>query len=124
MDELRELGKFERLLRKNFVLKGAMLFIAWEGIQHRDLDLITFTQRKTAFPKDEPVGPTPRFYDDAMRQIQWRPFLNNIVQDSRPESLNDVVESLRLFLLPPLGAPACNRHLDEDWTSGGPWTKK
>lgn len=84
----------------------------------------TFIQRKTSFPEGEPVGLTPRFYDDSIRETQWRAFLKKVDQDSRPASLNSVVESLRQFLLPPLSAAAGNGLLNEAWNAGGPWKEK
>ncbi len=84
----------------------------------------TFIQRRTPFPEGAPVGLTARFYDDPIRQTQWRAFLNKVDQEHRPASLNQVVEFLRPFLLPVLAAAEGDRALITLWKARGPWKEE
>lgn len=58
----------------------------------------TFVRRKTAIPVEVPDALTAAFASDPMKQQQWNAFVRNL--STVPESLEHVVEELRVFLMP------------------------
>ena len=59
-----------------------------------------FKRRRTELPKEVPVALSREFAKDDKKKTQWSAFLKrNNIQDA-PETLGDVVERLREFLLP------------------------
>lgn len=80
----------------------------------------TFDRRKTALSEDSPFGLTDGFAQDTQKQTQWLAFLGK----NRLEALRleDVVVSLREFLLPVIAAARSEIGFTQHWKSGGPWT--
>ncbi len=82
----------------------------------------TFTKRNTAIPSELPFCLSDQFYDNEMKQTQWKAFINK----SRLEnmgSLEDVVRIIESFLMPPAKAIANKKVFDQKWKSKGPWKR-
>ncbi|MDR4469606.1 MAG: nucleotidyl transferase AbiEii/AbiGii toxin family protein [Nitrospira sp.] len=82
----------------------------------------TFTRRQTAFPVDIPTALTDHFVKDRLKQTQWNAFVRKGHLAAEQVSLNEVVELLRGFLMPPMRASANSERFDRHWPPGGPWT--
>jgi predicted nucleotidyltransferase component of viral defense system len=82
----------------------------------------TFARRETPAPAVLPLGLSPAFAADTTKQMHWRQFVarSQLIPDEQP--LGMVVDSLRVFLWPPLEAVAKNLELEKHWSPGGPWT--
>ncbi len=85
----------------------------------------TFARRDTSLPKDVPVGLAEEFATDAGKQAQWRAFVRRGRLAEEAE-LEEVIASLRAFLLPVLeAARVAPTHtasaLEQRWEPGGPW---
>jgi hypothetical protein len=81
----------------------------------------TFTRRQTPFPLDIPIALTDRFVKDRLKQTQWNAFVRKGHLAAEQVSLNEIVELLRGFLLPPMRASAKRESFDRHWPAGGPW---
>lgn len=80
----------------------------------------TFDRRQTVMPSDIPFGLTDNFAQDAQKQTQWQAFLGK----NRLEALRleDVVASLRDFLLPVIATANADADYLQHWPGGGPWS--
>jgi predicted nucleotidyltransferase component of viral defense system len=95
----------------------------FEGSVLADAFTATFSRRKTALPAEVPVALTDDFVRSPLTQTRWKAFLGrNLLDDSAEFAA--VIDALRDFLLPPLGAAAKRRAFRASWTPGGPWEAK
>ena len=62
----------------------------------------TFTRRGTAIPETVPEGLSSKFSEDTIKRQQWESFKRDLKLD--PGSLDRVVETLILFLMPAAAA--------------------
>ena len=62
----------------------------------------TFTRRGTAIPETVPEGLSSNFSEDTVKRQQWESFKRDLKFD--PGSLDRVVETLKLFLMPAAAA--------------------
>lgn len=82
----------------------------------------TFTARHTAIPPD-PVAFTEAFIQDKTKQAQWKAFLrkNRMVDD--PDTFEEAVAALSLFLKPVIDCPVNNKAVLAAWTAPGSWQR-
>jgi hypothetical protein len=76
----------------------------------------TFERRGTALPVDVPVGLTGEFA--TAWAAQWRAFLGRERMAAAPDAFAAVIDDLRTFLMPLVGAP----EEGAAWRPGGPWS--
>ncbi len=103
-------------------------FDLWILSRHTDFDgdtlrraiRATFDRRQTVLPPGVPFGLTDDFARDEQKQRQWQAFLGK----NRLEALelDVIVQALRDFLLPAIGAANADIHFPQLWSAGGPWT--
>lgn len=94
--------------------------IEFDGNTLRRAIRSTFDRRKTMLPPDTPFGLADGFAQDAQKQTQWQAFLGkNRLEVLR---LEDVVTSLRDFLLPVIAAASADTDYLLHWPAGGPWS--
>lgn len=78
----------------------------------------TFRNRGTIIPVELPIGLSGEFYEDPLKQSQWRAFLERVSPEQKPKSLRDAVNGisalLRAFIL------SKNDHLTK-WIAGKGW---
>lgn len=60
----------------------------------------TFTKRQTALPKNKPIALSNDFFTNESKQLQWKGFLRKQRKLESAPSLSEIVEVLRVFLLP------------------------
>ena len=82
----------------------------------------TFDRRQTIIPEAIPVGLRDEFATNQDKQTQWRAFLRRSRLDTPLAGLAEVIDTLRSFLAPPLGAAARRAAFDQSWQPGGPWS--
>ena len=88
-------------------------FDLWLLSQHPELNIVTlrtaiqrtFENRETEI-EAAPIGFSPEFGNDSGKQTQCRAFLKRSALTQAPENLAEVVEQLRTFFEPILGALA------------------
>ncbi len=84
----------------------------------------TFKRRRTALPKEVPVGLTPEFVSDAGKLSQWQAFIRRSRLVSTNFSLETVVKTIADFITPPSEAAAESKSFRQIWPKGGPWQAK
>lgn len=81
----------------------------------------TFRRRRTPLPDDEIVGLSERFVQEERARANWKAY----VTKNHPEgfdSLSDLVNEVRSFLLAPLEHVRTGQTFNATWSPGGPWT--
>jgi len=83
----------------------------------------TFARRRTPLPTDTPSGLNSTFYSDRQKNLQWSAFLGKGVQlsTSKPPSLEEVCQLIKIFLMPPAQNQGHNETYTRLWQPGGPW---
>ncbi len=80
----------------------------------------TFEQRGTQLPSAAPVSLTRQFLDEPGKQRQWSAFMRRSGTSS-DITLEDVVNLLARFLIPPAAAASAGAAFDKKWPPGGHW---
>ena len=83
----------------------------------------TFERRGTAIPAKVPMGLTTEFAEDEEKVRQWKAFTEKIGAATQNPALEEVVDVLRAFLYPALGAARPSEEYDRFWQPGGPWVR-
>ena len=100
------------IISKQFSFDGAILAEAIKA---------TFDRRGTIIPNDTPTALTDDFAADNDKRTQWRAFIKRSGLNDASVKLSQVLDELRVFLLPPLFSAADNKAFNQSWTDGGPW---
>jgi predicted nucleotidyltransferase component of viral defense system len=102
-----------RMIAKLFTFDGSKLVEAIRA---------TFNRRKTEIPEFAPVALTEEFSADRDKVTQWKAFLTRSGLENTALDLPQIIEELRLFLIPPLQAAANDWDFNLAWARGGPWS--
>ena len=78
----------------------------------------TFERRRTSVPIGVPTGLSDTFVRE--KAGQWRAFLRRERLAAAPDPFDQVVDDLRVFLLPTLDGAV----RDQRWLAGGPWDRQ
>ena len=81
----------------------------------------TFERRRTSVSAEVPVALSSEFAQDRGKQTQWRAFVGKSKLDTEGAGLDEIVNVLRGFLMPPANAIAAGRLLEMVWPASGPW---
>jgi hypothetical protein len=100
------------VLCRQFEFQGPMLCQAIRA---------TFERRRTPVPSEVPLALSPEFSNDQGKQAQWRGFISKGKLDTGGAGLNEIVDALRGFLMPPAKAVAAGGLLEMAWPAFGPW---
>lgn len=95
----------------------------FEGQLLADALAATFSRRKTEIPESPPIGLTEHFYGHSQKQQQWKAFLSRSEIDVGALTFGQIVETLRLFLLPALTSARSDEKLSAVWENGS-WRYK
>jgi predicted nucleotidyltransferase component of viral defense system len=99
-------------LQKTFAFEGALLAQALTN---------TFNRRGTVIPEELPPGLTSAFFTDAAKINQWRAFARKNPLQVSQYSLEDVINALQGFLMPPAKAAAQKQAWRANWTPSVGW---
>jgi hypothetical protein len=99
------------LLSRQFVFDGLLLSEATRQ---------TFSHRQTDVP-EHPVAFSERFYRDPAKAALWKSFIRKSLLNHAPQSLEDVVLAVSMFLAPLVEMLANARPFKKHWEAGGPW---
>ena len=80
----------------------------------------TFARRGTPLPAEIPIGLTPAFAEDPVKQAQWSAFGRRMGEKNVPP-LPDVVGEVERFIAAPLLAAAFSEQMSSSWVPPGPW---
>lgn len=120
LEALASLGIANSRMKDYFDLWILSRYTDFDGDTLRRALRATFDRRKTALPTDAPLGLSDGFVQDAQKQTQWQAFLGKNKIEAL--SLEDVVATLRDFLLPVITAANADTHHPQHWQAGGPWS--
>jgi hypothetical protein len=85
----------------------------------------TFERRRTPIPKEEPIGLTPAYWENASRPAQVKAFVRRAGLTAATEpGVDEIVRTLGAFLLPVLADLRSGTGYEGIWTPGGPWQRK
>ncbi len=101
-----------RYLANRFEFDGATLA---ESIRR------TFERRKTAIPKEDPIGLTAEYWGNPSRITQIRAFTRRASLEVGPDPGKEILDILRPFLLPILENLREGVKTVGTWPPGGPW---
>lgn len=116
------LGMLNSRMKDFYDLRMIARLFTFDGSKLVEAIRTTFNRRKTEIPESAPVALTEEFSKDRDKVTQWRAFLTRSGLENTAVDLPQVIEELRLFLIPPLQAAANDRDFNLAWTRGGPWS--
>jgi hypothetical protein len=102
-----------RLLSQQFDFDGKILAAAIEK---------TFSKRHTLIPID-PIAFTETFMKDETKITQWKAFLRKNRMVDKPDTFEDVVHDVSLFLKPVVESLVNNQPGPKTWKAPGPWKR-
>ena len=114
-------GMANSRMRDFFDLHYFAITLSFEGTTFASAIQATFTRRRTPVPVEIPVGLSPAFGEDSVKQTQWRAFMGRIRLDAGKRSFGEVLDGLRTFLMPPVEALTQQQPFQRTWPPGGPW---
>lgn len=119
LEALASLGIANSRMKDCFDLWILARHTGFDGDTLRRAIRATFERRNTILPAEAPFGLTEGFAQDQQKTAQWQAFLGrNKLEAPR---LEDVVSSLRDFLLPVIAAANSGTYQPQCWPAGGPW---
>jgi predicted nucleotidyltransferase component of viral defense system len=84
----------------------------------------TFQRRQSGFPQAAPTAFTEEFTGNPDKGTQWKAFLSRNRLDAGGMDLAQIIQEIRLFLMPPMIAAADGQEFEGIWPAGGPWVAK
>jgi predicted nucleotidyltransferase component of viral defense system len=84
---------------------------------------VTFDRRRTEIPELIPTALSDEFAMDTEKNSQWKAFINRSGLERIPVDLRQIIDELRVFLIPPLNAAARGMDFKFEWTAGAPWSQ-
>ena len=81
----------------------------------------TFERRRTPVPATAPLALSSEFAQDRGKNTQWRAFIGKGKLDAGGAGLDEVIDALRGFLMPPAQAVAAGGLLEMVWPASGTW---
>jgi hypothetical protein len=81
----------------------------------------TFQRRGSKLAHTAPTALTQEFAGDPDKNLQWEAFLSRNRLDVDGMDLAQIIQQIRLFLMPPVIAAASGQAFEETWPAGGPW---
>lgn len=94
---------------------------SFDGIQLQSAVKQTFQKRKTEIPEEVPLALTKSFYENEMKDKQWKAFIGKVSANKVPLDLEEVVTRLADFLWPLTEAIDLNSTYDMKWHPENGW---
>jgi len=85
------------------------------------LDFRDFTHVKCIGNAINPTVFDPSFVNDQTKKIQWQGFIRKAKLSDAPESFEDIVAAIKVFLEPLVASLAEGRTFRSIWSAPGPW---
>jgi len=79
----------------------------------------TFQNRETPLPADEFEALSTAFIEG--HRVQWNVFVKKIGESELADTLDKIVEDLRIFTMPPLRSLASGEKFTQQWKAGTGW---
>jgi len=95
----------------------------FEGPKLAEAIRVTFDRRRTEIPESIPTALSDEFAMDSEKGTQWKAFLNRSGLEDIALELPQIIDEIRVFLIPPLNAAARGVDFQFEWTAGAPWSQ-
>lgn len=119
LDAIAWFGRANSRVQDYFDLWAMARHLAFEGQLLAQAILATFHRRGTGWPGETIEGLDDGFARDAVKREQWQAFIAR--HGLAAPRLEDVVASVRAFVLPPALAALAGAPCPGQWPPGGPW---
>jgi len=96
---------------------------SFEGPKLAEAIRATFKRRRTEIPRSIPTALSNEFAMDIEKGTQWKAFLNRTGLEDIALELPQIIDEIRVFLIPPLNAAARGVDFQFEWTAGAPWSQ-
>lgn len=116
-----KLGMMNSRVKDYFDIYQISLHFPFRGKALKNGILLVFEQEDSTIPAGIPDGLTTVFGKMTAKQNLWNRFLARIEKDLLEITFDQVIESIRGFILPPARAAAARKPFDLFWHPGGPW---
>jgi predicted nucleotidyltransferase component of viral defense system len=83
--------------------------------------IATFQRQKTEIPSSVPLGLSPEFCSNPAKMIQWKSFYAHANIALAEMNFDEVVATVREFIMPAASAAAKGKSFNNFWPVGGPW---
>lgn len=94
---------------------------SFDGQVLRDAIGATFERRGTPIPIAVPFALTEGFSADKQKRLQWKAFLERSGVAPVAPGLDEVIQAIVPFVLPPLDAVKAGQPFVRSWPPSGPW---
>lgn len=118
-----KLGQLNSRIRDFFDIWLLAQQFDFDGRNLADAVRKTFENRGTPI-NATPVALTPEFASDPAKQTQWSGFCRKSRIDFAPETLQEVCDTIALFIQPVATAVDSRQPFVDLWTAPGPWRSK
>lgn len=115
------LGMLNSRMKDFFDVRMISRQFRFEGPKLAEAIRVTFDRRRTEIPESIPTALSDEFAMDSEKGSQWKAFLERSGLEKIPVELPQIIDELRVFLIPPLNAAARGIDFKFEWTAGAPW---
>lgn len=115
------LGRANSRMKDYFDIRVLAWNLTFQGTILQASILAIFKKRQIPIPHSVPIGLTKEFAEDPMKRLQWGVFIKRLVDNAEPLTIEETVDSIREFIMPPLVASNEGKAFDSVWPPGGPW---
>ena len=116
-----ELDSKNSRMRDYFDVDALAMSEAFDGAVLAAAIAATFARRRTAVPRELPLGMTPAFAAVGGKSAQWAGFMRGLPNHVDVADLVTVLERVGAFVGPVLLATGRDEHFAARWPPGGPW---
>lgn len=124
LQALVELGMANSRMKDFYDLYYLAMHAGFDGVTLSRAIRATFRRRRTPLPDTVPTGMSEAFSAERKKQAQWQAFMRRMTEETAAVELEDLLQRLRDFLLPPIQASLKRRRFTKKWRPGGPWRAK
>ena len=117
------LGMLNSRMKDFYDVRMILRQFSFEGPKLAKAIRATFKQRRTEIPKSIPTALSNEFAMDIEKGTQWKAFLNRSGLEEITLELPQIIDEIRVFLIPPLNAAARGVDFQFEWTAGAPWSQ-
>jgi hypothetical protein len=117
------LGMLNSRMRDFYDVRMILRQFSFEGPKLAKAIRATFKQRRTEIPRSVPTALSNEFAMDIEKGTQWKAFLNRSGLEDITLELPQIIDEIRVFLIPPLNAAARGVDFPFEWTAGAPWSQ-
>lgn len=117
------LGMLNSRMKDFYEVRMILRQFSFEGPKLAEAIRATFKRRQTEIPKSIPTALSNEFAMDTEKGTQWKAFLNRSGLEDIALELPQIIDEIRVFLIPPLNAAARGVDFQFEWTAGAPWSQ-